>query len=748
MASPSSSAPPKRIRLSLACDQCRKRKVKCDTEIPKCRNCWLRDEVCETTDPRCPDAGPSVRRWATKDGLLPGRNSNATHQNQNQGASHATTPSATITASSSEQNHQSSTKDRAARYGSRTRSVTTALTEVSRPQQEAVYTPSSLASDQNSTDTAALSWASRRYQEIRAGNGRDSGAQDFDPDCVVNTDVSSGKVKYVGGSNLQALAMFVDLYLRRNGLQDMSSSFRHGMHHVEEFSLAPETVIPSLPDSQSLQVYLDTFFTRIWPIYPAVDRSSVEADIDYFHQLEQSSPGGLRGGLTSTRIPQLIVIFSIITLGADEAAGEPTEWGGTYLSAAYSLFAHLIASPYLTSVQASLLLAVTLRHRYKDGQAWHVLAQAIRIAHSIGLHRNIRSRSASASRPINLTGTQAHVSTQRRIWWSCYALEKVMELESGRPSAINDDDVDQLPPDDFPEVFSEWIKLSRIFGQITRDVYRQHSSSASHLLSKIGRLDQQLSEWVNATPEYLKPGHGLFTSQGIARQSDQQHISSFIALQYYQAQITLLRASIVFSTHSFTAEVNRLDPTLPSRVRLLQAENICIAAARAIVQRTLELADHSIQSLALAATQLLLAIVTLALHILKNPRKLMVRSDLELLKTAVKHAEAQFSRGGQPSGFIHGLQTLRNGVSAAVELEPGLNAARSNSVLDGRCDHGTATDGRDAMPLFTDQSLLMSGFMPEASLAGLSEDMGFEELWGSLGTYPFTDTALPNEPLL
>lgn len=195
MASPSSSAPPKRIRLSLACDQCRKRKVKCDTEIPKCRNCWLRDEVCETTDPRCPDAGPSVRRWATKDGLLPGRNSNATHQNQNQGASHATTPSATITASSSEQNHQSSTKDRAARYGSRTRSVTTALTEVSRPQQEAVYTPSSLASDQNSTDTAALSWASRRYQEIRAGNGRDSGAQDFDPDCVVNTDVSSGKVK-------------------------------------------------------------------------------------------------------------------------------------------------------------------------------------------------------------------------------------------------------------------------------------------------------------------------------------------------------------------------------------------------------------------------------------------------------------------------------------------------------------------------------------------------------------------------
>ena len=59
-----------------------------------------------------------------------------------------------------------------------------------------------------------------------------------------------------------------------------------------------------------------------------------------------------------------------------------------------------------------------------------------------------------------------------------------------------------------------------------------------------------------------------------------------------------------------------------------------------------------------------------------------------------------------------------------------------------------ARDGRDATLSFPDQPLLMSSFIPEAAIAGLSEDMAFEELWGSIGTYPFIGGALPDEPLL
>ena len=83
----------KRCRLSVACNQvrlpayapvwpleqsintalptqCRKRKVRCDTTLPKCKNCVLRNEHCETSDPRDPEKGPTVR-VATKGAHAP-----------------------------------------------------------------------------------------------------------------------------------------------------------------------------------------------------------------------------------------------------------------------------------------------------------------------------------------------------------------------------------------------------------------------------------------------------------------------------------------------------------------------------------------------------------------------------------------------------------------------------------------------------------------------------------------------------
>lgn len=56
----------KPIRLALACNQCRKRKVRCDAQQPSCRNCSVRGDVCETSDPRKPGNYPAVRRRATR----------------------------------------------------------------------------------------------------------------------------------------------------------------------------------------------------------------------------------------------------------------------------------------------------------------------------------------------------------------------------------------------------------------------------------------------------------------------------------------------------------------------------------------------------------------------------------------------------------------------------------------------------------------------------------------------------------
>ncbi|KAL2412561.1 hypothetical protein ABEF91_000879 [Exophiala dermatitidis] len=690
----------------------------------RCRNCWLRDEDCETTDPRYPEKGPSVRRWATKDGLLPGQNPAATHRNQAQIPKHSQAESATA---SLDPDRRLSPTANSIPHGSGS-----VRTEASAPEENAI--PSS--ADTNPPQ-GTMSWVSRGYQTSVNADGGHVNNEDNEPDLVVNADAS--KVKYMGGSSVQCLSVFVNIYLRRKGLPTFSSHFRSGMQHVEEFPLSLTTCIPPLPPQETLATCLDTFFTKVWPVYPVLERQTIEASIQFFQGLEASSSAGLQATMASSQVPQLAIIFAVTAIAADETAGEPTELGNLYVSAAYSLFAHLVATPYMTSVQALLLLAVALRCRFKDGQAWHVLAQAIRVAHSIGLHRYIPPQLTSTTATDQPPGgLQTKTQLQARVWWSCYALEKLMELETGRPSAIQDDGVDQILPqkadaaDDAPDVFSFWIDLARILGQISRHLYRQHPTSAEQLMFEVGRLDQRLTQWANSLPENLKPGHELLGSHDAV----QPHISTFLSLQYHHAQITLLRVSLVFPTQSFIDEVKRVGPNIPSYARLVQSENISTAAARATVRQVLELADHGIHSLIPSVTQLFLAVVVLALHVVKNPNKRLVRSDLELLITATEHLETLYIRGGQHSDFARGFQTLRTSVLAATNLEQGAINRRSTPASDPELStEYLFGENRDSSSLARDSSLLVPAITPDPTSFGLNDNIPFEELWGAIGSY-------------
>lgn len=155
-------AAPKRIRLSLACNQCRKRKVRCDAETPKCRNCVLRGDNCETSDPRRPD-GPAVRKWATRDGLFPGE-----HREHRAG----------------------SISERSATSSMMSLQFDPTLANASESTQPAQQ------QQQNSPGGKQLTWVTRAYMENTNTRDAPSADQMHDsPDVVVNTDESSHRVK-------------------------------------------------------------------------------------------------------------------------------------------------------------------------------------------------------------------------------------------------------------------------------------------------------------------------------------------------------------------------------------------------------------------------------------------------------------------------------------------------------------------------------------------------------------------------
>ncbi|KAJ4264577.1 hypothetical protein NW762_005781 [Fusarium torreyae] len=657
----------KRGRLSLACTQCRKRKVRCDATTPKCRNCVLRGDECQTFDPRRPN-GPAVRKW-------PHKNPQST----------ATLSPIQRRASTSQHSSPSSI------IGTHHRASSMSL-------------PHGGNKDRNP------SWIERAYQDtqVTPDDGTDGQTNDS-PDVVMNTDESSHRIKYMGSSSLQCLTRFIDLFLQRRGLDPIGRHFRWGMCFTEEYSLPLAPELPNLPSMSIMEPWINTFFARTHPLIPVLDHTAFISDILRFSELQQAHQSGLQGAITSADAPALATIYTVLSIGMDDHEGAISPPATAYLTGAYSLLSHLLSFPYMSSVQALVLLAVAMRARGKEGQCWHLLGQAIRIGYSIGFHRRV-----ILSNPTGDSPSQVDRQLHARVWWACYALEKTMQLETGRPSAIEITDCDQPLPDNSSGLsmyFIRWVSLSLIIGKISEHIFQRRAESSYDFLSGISQLDQTLVDWLDETPDDAKSG------QGTAKSSEDRSFTIFLSLQFHQAQITLLRPSLIFLEASFTNEIQKHGPKLSGTTRLLQSQNTCIEAARAIITQIAEFADSQPHFLLLTPTQTFLAAVTLALQTFKKPHKRMGRSDGELVRTASDYVADCYRRVGQHDEFVKGVLELSqrvnqvlSGDSVPIDQIPrpsqqelqNTHVDQSGLTPNPFCDNGTESFAFDPLEYFQD----------------------------------------------
>ncbi|KAK2025682.1 fungal-specific transcription factor domain-containing protein [Colletotrichum zoysiae] len=737
----------KRIRLSLACNQCRKRKVRCDAQTPKCHNCILRGDDCQTTNPRNPNQH-AVRKWASK--------SNA---NQSEGGStHGTSETPR------EQTHYRPTSPRARQYLS--------------PAYD----------DGEEGEAAAsrkLSWVAQAYRANARDNQSPHEHADLNPDMALNTDESPHRLKFMGGSSVQSLTMFADLFFRKRGLKPISPYFRFGMHHVEEYHVPLSFQLPSLPPLPTMDAYLDVYMKRVFPLFPVFDEPTLRSELGRLTTLQDSdSSVGLQNLIEPSQVPLLVCIYSIVCIGADEETCMLTEVGTHYLTAAYSLLAHVISIPYLASVQALLLLAIALRGRGKEGQGWQTLGQAIRIAHSIGLHRHASTRhTGNTPEAAPSPGYQADRRLHSRVWWACYNLEKLMELETGRPAAIHDSDCDHQPPDPVPipnagivslsvsehhkdrqtiDYFQPWTSLSRIISSISAHIYRRsgQSQTSRMLLGDTVRLDSALTEWAQSLPPEIRPP-GPNSGNEILCDTGHKHLAIFLAIHYHHALISLHRAALVFPESMYRTHINfQADSGILSAVeltRLRRGAEICIGSARTIVRLVGEIADDSTptprprggmfaeaphtksESIIFTITQPLIAAVALALHILKQPSSRLARSDLELLGTAAQYAEEQFTKISQNPRFIQACSALQSNMSEIVSghrQQQGSTNPLPPEFVRAECavmeDSNPGATGVD-MDMMDFELPDLTGMFTEISNTDLFGGVRLEHLWGMLG---------------
>lgn len=632
--------PAKKQRLSLACNECRKRKVKCDAEMPKCRNCQVRGIVCETTDPKHPSL-VVIRKYGAPEGdfrenvftpppsvhVDPGHPASATPSSHDHGISWV---------ARSYEAHQ-----------------TLDSTPANQPNEaQAAFVP----------ETSPLHHKQPQQHHVTLSHES--------PDHAINMDSTNRQQKLMGGSSLQSLSMFLDLYLQRAGLPGIGPCFRHGMGHVEEFTPLLVPILPDLPPTSLVDRYVDAYFRHIHPLYPVLDEAHFHEELRRIRSYQDASwspSGGFAGPssyLQAPDVPVLACIYGVLSLGSDEAAGQLTETGHDYLVAAYGLQAHLIGLPHLSSVQALILITLALQARAKEGQSFQTLGAAIRISHSIGLHRHLTTH----RKPSGVLSSR-RLELHARVWWTCYALERLYELQTSRPSSIPQGEHDPFQPNQFLSSeshsklrhFLHWVSLAFILERISGLLYRRKRGPGStlQLLESIGILDQALRDWKNSLPEDIRP-----TEDGYCSDQDQR-FATFLALHYHQALITLHRASLILPQNQLIETIEEHASALPFHGRLRAGASLCEASACATIKLNVKMGGR-LQTPLYTLTQLLHGCVVLGLSILRHPQSLTVRADLELLATGTRLAEAEYGRVGQDPRFIEACSILRTSLAAFV----------------------------------------------------------------------------------
>lgn len=260
-----------------------------------------------------------------------------------------------------------------------------------------------------------------------------------------------------------------------------------------------------------------------------------------------------------------------------------------YLKNAMGVFSELaMRNTDLLSVQALLGMALFMQGTPNPQPASLLIAAAIRLSHSIGLHK----------RGTGFSLNPIEIEQRKRVFWIAYMLDKDLCLRSGRPAAQDDDDMnvdlpDADPPDNIGNIpladgkgkmnlFRVMCEFTVIESNVYKRLYSTRASKQSpgELLNTIGELDQELEEWKDKIPIDFRPEHEI-------KASHTPLILHVVMLHftYYNCLTTIHRMSIhhgFWTSRLSNYAIQGLNAR-PLNPRVFSSAALCTAAARASI---------------------------------------------------------------------------------------------------------------------------------------------------------------------
>uniref|UniRef100_A0A093UTA2 Putative transcriptional regulatory protein n=1 Tax=Talaromyces marneffei PM1 TaxID=1077442 RepID=A0A093UTA2_TALMA len=616
---------PKRRRIARACDMCRKKKIKCDGKMPKCSHCINYKTECIFTQvekKRNPPKGAKYiegleNRMRRLEGLL-----------KMAGIADSDTDIPSIERRL--QQAQQSQHNDLHGFSAATAAARSSLETAGKSRAGSLHSTPPL--DSNSSPRVADSPVSQEDKEHEV-----EALSDMMCSLVTN---NCGETRYIGSSS--GFSIFSPRGIQWVNEKTGDTSF-HDMIQAayiddnkwmywkpEIFSdiFARRVFKPLPPKEEAMSLFRDFFdnFNALLPLFH---------EPTFMHLVErQYSRDPYEGSGWWASINIVLAISHRLRVMSHLVPQEEDKKAWLYLKNAMGVLTELtMRNTDLLSVQALLGMSLFLQGTPNPQPSFFLVAAAIRLSHSIGLHKR--------GSLFNLNPVE--VEQRKRVFWIAYLLDK-------EPPVQDDDDMNvelpsEIPPDNvgiIPLVTGEGqVNIFRVmcrFAIIQSRVYKRlYSTKAAkqsdgELLNTIGELDRELEEWKDSIPLDYRPEHDIKTTHTPLI----LHVM-IIHFAYYNCLTTIHRMAVhhgYWTSRLSNYAIQGLNAR-PLNPRVFSSANICVAAARASINLIKYIPQGDFACVWLVLYYPVSALVTLFANILQNPQDARARPDIKSMNVVV-----------------------------------------------------------------------------------------------------------------
>ncbi|MCJ1336534.1 hypothetical protein MMC09_001810 [Bachmanniomyces sp. S44760] len=627
----------KRRRIARACDMCRKKKIKCDGKMPACSHCINYKTECVFTQvekKRNPPKGAKYiegleNRLGRMESLLKlsGLLNEEDGDRTDLGTLEKRLADKSQTQSQSNDGTPQKSPGRSPEMASQAQSSNSP--HLNTPQSDRRHTPKSpIGSPETQKENE---------EEVEALS---------DMMCSLVTN-NCGESKYIGSSSGFSIfspkgIQWVNEKTGDNSFQEMittaavdDTKWVYWKPEIFSDIFVRQTFVP-LPLRDEALSLLKDFFENFNCMFPLFHEPTFMHLVNKHYSRDPYHGSGWWASLNIALAiaHRLRVMSNLVPQEEDNKA-----WG--FLKNALGVLTELtMRNTDLLSVQALLGMALFLQGTPNPQPSFFLVAAAIRLAHSIGLHKR--------GSGFNLNPVE--VEQRKRVFWIAYMLDKDICLRSGRPPAQDDDDMNvDLPSEDPGDNVgnipladgkgkTNLFRLMCTFATIESKVYRMlYSTKASRqsdgeLLNTIGELDHELEEWKDAIPLDFRPEHEI-------KASHTPLILHVVVLHfaYYNCLTTIHRMSVhhgYWTSRLSNYAIQGLNAR-PLNPRVFSSAALCVQAARASIQLVRYIPQGDYACVWMILYYPVSALVTLFANILQNPQDARARSDIRLMNQVV-----------------------------------------------------------------------------------------------------------------